>query len=123
MIPFVKTFYENNKSSKIYDALNENKYSLQFMIDNCPKKIMWPAHLYNTKCTNTIINNYDKIKDGLNMLSPEYLYPEGWSLPFEPKILLRDKHKYGGHGLLRGIAGAPLSDIKTILKRLLTKWL
>jgi hypothetical protein len=67
MIPFVKTFYENNKSSKIYDALNENKYSLQFMIENCPKKIMWPAHLYNTKCTNTIINNYDKIKNPINI--------------------------------------------------------
>jgi len=67
MIPFVKTFYENNKSSKIYDVLNENKYSLQFMIENCPKKIMWPAHLYNTKCINTIINNYHKIKNPINI--------------------------------------------------------
>jgi hypothetical protein len=40
MIPFVKTFYENNKSSEIYDALNENKYSLQFMIKNCSKNCM-----------------------------------------------------------------------------------
>ena len=26
IISFVKTFYENNKSSEIYDALNKNKY-------------------------------------------------------------------------------------------------
>lgn len=67
MIPFVKTFYENNKSSKIYDALNENKYSLQFMIENCPKKIVWYTHLYNSECTNTIINNYNKIKNSINI--------------------------------------------------------
>ena len=68
-------------------------------------------------------NNYDKIKDRLNILSPDYLYPEGWNLPFEPKILLRDKSKYGGHGLLRGVATSPLSNVKILLKRLLKKWL
>lgn len=36
-------------------------------------------------------------------LSPSYLYPEGWSLPFEKIILIRDKNKkeYGGHLFLR----------------------
>lgn len=36
-------------------------------------------------------------------LSPTYLYPEGWSIPFESKILIRDKSKaaYGGHKFLR----------------------
>lgn len=36
-------------------------------------------------------------------LSPSYLYPEGWSLPFEKTILIRDKSKkeYGGHLFLR----------------------
>lgn len=36
-------------------------------------------------------------------LSPAYLYPEGWSIPFEPIILIRDKNKkiYGGHHFLR----------------------
>lgn len=36
-------------------------------------------------------------------LSPAYLYPEGWSIPFEPIILIRDKSdkKYGGHHFLR----------------------
>lgn len=36
-------------------------------------------------------------------LSPAYLYPEGWALPFEEKIMIRDKSKkeYGGHKYLR----------------------
>lgn len=36
-------------------------------------------------------------------LSPGYLYPEGWSIPFEPKIMIRDKSnpQYGGHKFLR----------------------
>ncbi len=34
-------------------------------------------------------------------LSPSYLYPEGWKLPFEKKILIRDKKLSGGHDYLR----------------------
>jgi len=36
-------------------------------------------------------------------LSPGYLYPEGWSIPFEQKIMIRDKSnpQYGGHEFLR----------------------
>lgn len=36
-------------------------------------------------------------------LSPAYLYPEGLTLPFEEKIMIRDKSKkeYGGHKYLR----------------------
>lgn len=36
-------------------------------------------------------------------LSPSYLYPEGSILPFEEKIMIRDKSKkeYGGHKFLR----------------------
>lgn len=36
-------------------------------------------------------------------LSPAYLYPEGWTLPFDEKIMIRDKNKkeYGGHKYLR----------------------
>ena len=28
------------------------------------------------------------------MLTPSYCYAEDWKLPFEPKILVRDKSKY-----------------------------
>lgn len=36
-------------------------------------------------------------------LPPSYLYPEGWSIPFEEKVMIRDKSKkeYGGHKFLR----------------------
>ena len=27
-------------------------------------------------------------------VSPEYGYPEGWNLPFKPKIIIRDKTKF-----------------------------
>ncbi len=37
----------------------------------------------------------------VRMLFPSYVFPEGWQLPFEPKIIVRDKMKYGGHAFLR----------------------
>lgn len=40
------------------------------------------------------INHYILEHDNWTMLSPSYGYAEGWDLPFEPKILLRDKSKY-----------------------------
>lgn len=39
-------------------------------------------------------NNFEKIQNDLHILSPAYLYPKGWNLPFEPKIILRDKTDY-----------------------------
>lgn len=36
------------------------------------------------------------------LLHPGYVYPEGWELPFEKKIIMRDKRRYGGHNSLRG---------------------
>lgn len=69
-------------------------------------------------------NNYELIKDMLHVLSPSYLYPEGWSIPFEPKIILRDKSKHGGHESLRGIKSDKpniLSKVKNKLRALLCK--
>lgn len=40
-------------------------------------------------------------RDEIKKLSPAYGYPEGWSLPFEKKVLIQDKNKFGGHGFLR----------------------
>ncbi len=37
------------------------------------------------------------------ILSPAYIYPEGWKLPFNAKILIRDKAKHGGHDFLRDV--------------------
>lgn len=37
------------------------------------------------------------------LLHPGYMYPDDWNLPFERKIGLRDKAKFGGYDYLRGI--------------------
>lgn len=38
------------------------------------------------------------------LLSPEYLYPEAWKLPFEKKILIRDKTKWIDIDTIKGIS-------------------
>ncbi|QKJ30432.1 glycosyl transferase family 6 [Mucilaginibacter mali] len=38
------------------------------------------------------------------ILSPAYGYAEGFDLPFEPKVLILKKEKYGGHDYLRNIS-------------------
>ena len=40
------------------------------------------------------INHNIYENDNWIMLSPEYCYAEGWKLPFEPKILVREKNNY-----------------------------
>ena len=47
------------------------------------------------------INAYIYHHKNYQILSPSYLYPEGWDIPFEPYILIRDKKRYGGHEELR----------------------
>ena len=43
------------------------------------------------------LENNSKVK----ILNPDYGYPEGWDLPFDPKIVIRDKSNFGGHKFLR----------------------
>lgn len=38
------------------------------------------------------------------LLHPGYMYPDDWDLPFERKIALLDKAKFGGADFMRGIA-------------------
>ena len=54
-------------------------------------------------------------------LSPAYLYPEGWNIPFKEIIMIRDKSKkeYGGHTLLRGKASWISKCLKLARKTLL----
>lgn len=63
-----------------------------------------------------INNNYARLQDKLHLLSPAYLYPEGWNLPFECKILLRNKANYGNHEFLRN--GINQTLVGRILRRL-----
>jgi hypothetical protein len=56
------------------------------------------------------------------ILSPAFGYPEGRNLPFEPKIIIRDKNKYGGHSFLRNekrsLFAKILFNLKNLKKRL-----
>ena len=64
------------------------------MIDNdLSSGIMaaWHDESYWNACLN---NEYETINTKLQVLSPAYLYPEGFDLPFDVKIILRDKNKY-----------------------------
>jgi len=47
-------------------------------------------------------NRYLVGRNDIKILSPAYLYPEGWILPFEKIISVRDKKTVGGHTGLRG---------------------
>ena len=40
------------------------------------------------------INRYVFEHDNWQLLSPAYWYPEGWNLPYDIKIMVRDKNKY-----------------------------
>jgi hypothetical protein len=64
-------------------------------------------------------NNIDIIKT----LSPSYLYPEGADLPFETKILIRNKNLLGGHANFRKKTELRLiiNNTKDLIKKILNK--
>lgn len=68
------------------------------------------------------LNKYILGRTDIKVLEPSYLYPEGWNLPFEPIILIRDKRNYGGHKKLRaikkiGIISNLLFKLKLFIRR------
>lgn len=50
------------------------------------------------------------------LLGPEYMYPEEKEAPFEKKVIVRDKNKYGGHDFLRGNKVSVIKKIKDKIK-------
>ena len=52
----------------------------------------------------------------IKVLGPEYGFPEDWNLPFNPKIMIRDKRKHGGHRYLRNEDFSMLELIRRICK-------
>jgi hypothetical protein len=69
---------------------------------------------------NAYINNHRQVSESLHLLSQSYMYPESYEFPYEKKIMMRDKHKQGGHAYLRGQSGEqiPRSLLPRILNRL-----
>lgn len=56
---------------------------------------------------NAYVNNNTSIEPCLHILSQSYMYPESYDFPYAKKILMRDKHKHGGHTFLRGQSSTP----------------
>lgn len=108
--------YERNPNSKFYIPFNQGTYYYQGCFNGGRSneflemsKIL--SELIDVDVENGIIpvwwdesalNWYFKDKSPL-LVNPGYSYPEGWSLPFESKIVQRDKNKYGGYNYLRKI--------------------
>ncbi|KRF18681.1 family 6 glucosyltransferase [Paenibacillus sp. Soil787] len=46
------------------------------------------------------LNKY-LLDKNIHILNPSYGYPEEWSYPLKPKLMIRDKTQYGGHHFLR----------------------
>lgn len=57
-------------------------------------------------------------EDDITVLNPSYGYAEGWQLPFEKKIIIRDKNKFGGHDFLRNISNLKSNFVTRILRKL-----
>ncbi|HEX2549894.1 MAG TPA: family 6 glucosyltransferase [Gammaproteobacteria bacterium] len=69
------------------------------------------------------LNNYFLDKK-VKLLHPGYCYPEVTTedLPFEKRILARNKSRRGGVDFLRGIDNSPVSKIKFLVKKLLFRF-
>jgi len=65
------------------------------------------------------LNQYLNNKQ-IKILSPSYGYPENYDLPFDAKIIILDKSKFGGHNFLRDVPKNKLEKI-TVLYSLLYK--
>lgn len=85
--------FNGGKSSQFIKLINELDENIQNDLDN-DVIALWHDESH--------INKYILDKN-YKILDPGYIYPEGWNLPFEKKIIVRDKNKWGGHAGLRGI--------------------
>lgn len=63
------------------------------------------------------INHYIYVHDNWEMLSPSYCYAEDWSLPFEPKILVREKSRYIDVNAMK--FGKVASALRKIVRRII----
>lgn len=110
--------YERNKNSSAYIPFGEGNY--YFMggvnggfakpyIDMCETLNKNINEDFKNKIVaiwhdESYLNHYYFKNSGkVKILNPDYGFPEGWGIPFCPKIIIRDKHSYGGHDYLRSL--------------------
>jgi len=121
--------YETNLKSTAYISENEGQYYFMGGVnggksENYIKLINCISEQINKDLENGIIavwhdesqiNRY-LIGKKVKVMSSSYGYPENWNLPFEKKILIREKGNYGGHAFLRGEKISLLQRIRNIFK-------
>jgi hypothetical protein len=109
-----KFTYERRSESVFYIPLNKGEYYYQGCFNGGiseeflkMSKIL--ADMINIDLNNNImpvwhdesaLNWYYLNKSPL-LLDSSYAYPEGWSIPFDKKIIQRNKTNYGGYDYLR----------------------
>jgi hypothetical protein len=99
----------NGGIGKFYRALIKNlKENIDFDLKKNKLIAIWHDESH--------LNKY-MLERTPKVLSPAYGYPEGVELPFDKKIIILDKNRFGGHNAMRGIKKSkPLNEkIKKIL--------
>lgn len=110
-----KFTYENNKRSTAFIDKGQGEYYFAGGLNGGKTPDFIEAVKYMKKNvdvdkSNNIIakwhdeshwNKYLIGRNDVKILPPNYLYPDGLSLPFNQIIQIRDKNKYGGHTFLR----------------------
>lgn len=106
--------YERNINSQFYIPYNEGEFYFQGCFNGGRNnEFLEMSDLLSKKIDQDLEKNIIPIwhdESALNWffldknplgLHPKYAYPESWDLPFEKKIIQRDKNKHGGYEYLR----------------------
>lgn len=64
------------------------------------------------------LNKYMLNRSDMKILLPEYAYPEGWNLPYEAKMIIRDKEKYFNTSEMKGYKSWWVNLKKSIRRKL-----
>lgn len=64
------------------------------------------------------LNKYMLNRSDMKILLPEYAYPEGWNLPYEPKMIIRDKERYFNTSEMKGYKSWWVNLKKSIRRKL-----
>jgi predicted SAM-dependent methyltransferase len=126
--------YERNKESKAAIPFGEGKHyicggvnggrtnayldlinTLRIAIEEDNKKNITAIWHDESHINKYIIDHKYKL------LTPSFCYPEGWNIPFEKVILIRDKNRHGGHDILRGIPNKRRSLRQKVVDRIYSK--
>ena len=108
--------YENDPASLAFIQKNKGKYYFMGAFNGGKSKaylklIETLAHRIEKDLNKNIIaiwhdeshlNRY-LLHKRVKKVDPSYGYPEDWDLPFEKKIMILDKNKFGGHDFLRSV--------------------